>query len=365
MKFEAGQFLFWHLTFQEFLCADYISDNNTDCLRAIEQYWDDDWHKEMIELYISYLSIRNKAMANSIVKAALEHSDQRRWLKGAAALFDIQENRRDYETVVPMAREALQRIFVTEPGVVRSVLAEAGELLGWLGDPRDLKAFIPIKGGDYNLEDMGRVTVEPYQIGKYPVVNQWFEEFVKFGGYKMEEYWSKGGLEWLSESKAEYPDYWHDRRWRCPNAPVVGVSWWEADAFCRWLTMMDKEGQEYRLPTEAEWQIAAAGQEQRKYAWGNDDDPARCNCGEGANQIGRTSAVGIFEQGRSPDGIYDLSGNVWEWCEDLSDEGTYRVLRGGCWFSNARYCRSAYRSSYEPGNRNDFIGLRFVRGQKR
>lgn len=362
LKFEAGQLLFWHLTFQEFLCADYISDNTTDCIQAIEGYWDDDWYKEMIELYISYISIRSKVTANAIVKDSLEHPDQRRWLKASAALYDIQENRRDYETVVPMAREALQRIFVTEERVDRTVLAEAGELLGWLGDPRDLKAFVPIEGGEYDLEKLGRVTVEPYEIGKYPVVNRWFEEFVKSGGYNEKDYWSKDGLKWLSESNAEYPGFWHDRRWRCPNAPVVGVSWWEADAFCRWLTMTSGEGHVYRLPTGAEWQLAAAGEERRGYAWGNDEDPARCNCLDGKNKIRRTSTVGIFERGRTPDRIYDLSGNVWEWSDEK--DGSDRILRGGAYDVMASQCGSALRGFSEPGDRHDYFGFRLARGHR-
>jgi len=362
LKFEAGEFEFQHLTFQEFLCADYLYDNTTDYNGTIEEYWVDDWYKEVIELYISNISLKNKAMANDIIKKALEHQDQRRWLKGAAALFDIQENRRDYDTVVPIAIEALQRIIGNAGRVDRAVLAEAGELLGWLGDSRDLKVFVTIEGGDYDLEDLGQVTVRPYEIGKYPVVNRWFDEFVQGGGYKDEKCWSKEGLMWLRKSLTECPKFWHDRRWRCPNAPIVGISWWEADAFCRWLNKTNQDGHVYRLPTESEWQISAAGKKKRKYAWGDDDDLTRCNCKWGDNTIHKTSAVGIFERGRTPDGIYDLSGNVLEWCDAQQD--SFVLVRGGSWNLDADLCRSATSPHTAPNNCSSFIGFRLVRVKK-
>jgi|GEM_PF-795943 len=359
LKLDAGGYEFRHLTFQEFLCADYLSDTATDYHAAIAPFWDDDWHREMIELYISYISIRNKGMANAIVARALEQEDQGRWLKAAAALNDIQKNRRD-PNVVATARVALLRIFHAEERVDRKVLAKAGELLGWLGDPRALKEFVPIAGGEYDLEELGRRSIAPFELGKYPVTNGWFREFVDAGGYAARECWSEEGWQWKLDATVDYPELWYDRKWCCPNAPVVGVSWWEAEAFCRWLTMTDGDGRVYRLPMEAEWQTAAAGHERRTYAWGNDEEWFRCNCGEGDDRIGGTSAVGIFEQGKSPEGIYDLSGNVWEWCEDVIDDSN-RLLRGGGWDSEAWDCRLASRYGRTPGFRIGDIGFRLAR----
>jgi formylglycine-generating enzyme required for sulfatase activity len=373
LRFEAGQLELRHLTFQEFLCADYISDNSIDSVAAIEGYWDDDWFKEMIELYISYISIRNRAYANNIVGKALEHPDRRRWLKASAALYDIQKNRRD-DTVVSLAGDKLRSIFESGTEHNRRLLAEAGELLGWLGDSRDLKAFVPIEGGDYDIEGLGKVHVNPFRIGIYPVVNIWFEEFIKDGGYKKEEYWGKGGLEWLSNKKAEYPALWQDRKWRCPNAPVVGVSWWEADAFCRWLTLSNRGGRVYRLPTETEWQVAAAGKEMRAFPWGDVFDPVRCNCEVGHDRIKRPSPVGIFEQGKTPDGVHDMAGNVLEWCatkwqdknrdgfsdENKPDKNTNRVLRGGAFHGVQAYISCTFRAGFGPFFRLDSVGFRVV-----
>ena len=198
-------------------------------------------------------------------------------------------------------------------GLIREIKAEAGETLGWLGDPRDLQEFIPLEGGEYYLQSVKkRVNIKPFEISKYPVTNSWYEEFVK-------------------DTKTKQPEYWNDRKWKCPNSPVVGVSWYEAEAFAEWLTAQRKDGNTYRLPKENEWEAAAGGKEGRLYPWGDKWDKNRCNNGE--NSIDKTSPVGIFESGNTPEGISDLSGNVWEWCMDWSDEDrSLRVLRGGSWF---------------------------------
>lgn len=133
-------------------------------------------------------------------------------------------------------------------------MAEDGEILGWLGDSRDLKEFVKIEGGEYDLSGLGKVNITPFEICKYPVTNQWYKEFMDSRGYENTEYWSTHGQE---------------------------------------------------------WQAAAAGKNGREYAWGEGFNKNKCNSFE--SRIGRTSAVGIFVEGNTPEGIADLSGNVWEW----------------------------------------------------
>jgi formylglycine-generating enzyme required for sulfatase activity len=193
------------------------------------------------------------------------------------------------------------------------VRAAVGETLGWIGDPRyprDLKGFIPVEGGRYNLST-GTITIKAFELGRYPVTNAWFAEFINAGGYRTEEYWTEEGLKWLKEAKQTHPMYWDVRNWRCPNAPVVGVSWYEADAFTKWLTATSKDGHDYRLPSEAEWEAAAAGKEGRVYPWGNEWASDRCNTREA--EIRKTLTVGIFMTGATPGGapIFDMAGNVW------------------------------------------------------
>jgi formylglycine-generating enzyme required for sulfatase activity len=165
---------------------------------------------------------------------------------------------------------------------------------------------------------------------------------------------------------------------------VVIVTWYEAVAFCRWLTERLREtgelgaDQEVRLPTEAEWEKAARGSDGRIYPWGNEADPNRANYNR--TGIGTTSAVGCFPGGASPCGVEDLSGNVWEWTrslwgehwaepmfkypysladgrENLEAEGL-RVLRGGAFGHSEGDLRCADRFSYDPDYWFDDLGFR-------
>jgi len=148
-------------------------------------------------------------------------------------------------------------------------------------------------------------------------------------------------------------------KWKCPNSPVVGISWYEADAFTKWLTAKRDDGNTYRLLKENEWEAAAGGKEGMEYPWKGEWDKNKCNNGE--TDIHKTSPVGIFKSGNTPEGISDLSGNVWEWCMDWYDKDRPdRVLRGGSWGFNARYCRSAYRNYNHPDDRRSNIGFRLM-----
>jgi iron(II)-dependent oxidoreductase len=155
------------------------------------------------------------------------------------------------------------------------------------------------------------------------------------------------------------------------------VTWYEAVAFCRWLTEELRErgklgdDQEISLPTEPQWEKAARSTDGRLYPWGEGPDPNRANYED--TGIGTTSAVGCFPGGVSPYGIEDLSGNVWEWCRtkwegdyegyqnDSALEGSSRrVLRGGSFYNAAVVVRCAARRSWGPGNRFRNIGFRVV-----
>lgn len=363
LKFEDGQYGFWHLTFQEFLSASYIVNNSTDYHEAILQYWGDNWYKEVIELYIGYLSIENKRWANKIVKNIIEAEDTapyNRWLLASRSILDIHKDRRENE-VLDVTRKRLMEI--VETNVSPQIRAEAGETLGWIGDPRNLKEFVRIEGGEYKLS-LGIVKIKPFEIGKYPVTNQWYEEFIHADGYENKEYWTNEGKKWLEETKIKEPQYWNDRRGKCPNASVIGVSWYEAYAFTRWLTTQSNDGYEYRLPDEKEWAASASGFEGRVYPWGNDLDKNRCNNNE--TGIDKTSTVGIFKDGNTPEGVTDLSGNVLEWTDSRYDESKdFRVLRGGSWDYPVYLCHCANRNRNYPDFRDYNFGFRCARTPKR
>ena len=164
-----------------------------------------------------------------------------------------------------------------------------------------------------------------------------------------------------------------DNEWQSPGFtqgdahPVVNVSWNDAQAFCRWLTGKERgegklnEGQSYRLPREVEWNQAVGS---AKYPWG-ESWPPPSGAGNYSSSLGvdnyeYTSPVGSFAA--NPFGLYDMGGDVWQWCEDWYDSSQqYRVLRGASWgLSGPEYLLSSYRCDRTPGLRDDDVGFRVV-----
>ncbi len=392
LAFESGQYVFRHQTFQEYLTATDLVSRETDYSAAIRGLWEDERFREVVELYVGFLSIENKAWANKIVAEVLGAADRppyHRFRLAGRALLAMHPDRREIG-VLDLATEKLRQIIESDAPV--PARADAGETLGWLEDRRDLEKFILIPEGSYKTS-RGKIAVRGLEIGAFPVTNRRFRKFVEAGGYGARGLWSPEGLKWLDFTRSGHPQYWHERRWICPNAPVVGVSWYEADAFARWLTSHN-DGFAYRLPDENEWEAAAAGQEGREYPWGKWEE-GRCNTEE--TKIGKTTPVGIFKRGNTPEGVGDLAGNVWEWTRTDFHKGRTQsdfkfdkqaadlwakreitkyislldkkdrniaVLRGGSWYYFRDIARCADRDRYDPGVRLDNLGFRCVRTKK-
>ena len=192
------------------------------------------------------------------------------------------------------------------------------------------------------------VILDSYYIDLYEVTNADFKKYLEATGSKT------------------LPRYWKDAHFNQPTQPVVGTTWKEAQACC--------QSKNKRLPTEAEWEKAARGKRPVKYPWGNEvPDKTRLNFN---NQIGKTSPVGSFPEGKSDYGVFDLSGNVAEWVQDWHfpeyylfspkenppgpDKGHYKIIRGGNWKNNAEDVRLTYRNATVPKARSKTVGFRCV-----
>jgi formylglycine-generating enzyme required for sulfatase activity len=178
--------------------------------------------------------------------------------------------------------------------------------------------------------------------------------------------------EWYPPGRQTQPAYWHDDAFNHPAQPVVGLCWFEARAYCAWLSA--QTGQTFRLPTEAEWEAVARGVHRRRYAFGDDFDAARYNTFE--THVRHTTPIGVFPGGQTPEGLVDMTGNTWDWTSSLytsypydaadgretpSPSGARRVVRGGSWGSGQAFARASYRLDDASGDRYDFLGLRVAR----
>ncbi|NNJ11026.1 SUMF1/EgtB/PvdO family nonheme iron enzyme [Chloroflexales bacterium ZM16-3] len=211
-----------------------------------------------------------------------------------------------------------------------------------------------------------------YWIGKTEVTNAQFRPFVEGDGYTNPDYWTDDGWQWRVTNQITEPGYWRDSNRNADNRPVVGVSWYEAMAYVRWLST--QTGLDFRLPSEAEWEKAARGTDGGIYPWGNTWVDGQTN---GLMVIGYTAAVGTYPDGASPYGALDMAGNVAEWTRsefraypyDAQDgrenvTGTREkkfTIRGGSWIDESIYLRAADRYVNKPDFRISDVGFRLSR----
>ncbi len=230
--------------------------------------------------------------------------------------------------------------------------------------------MIPIPAGKVTLETGKTFDVPAFRIARYPVTNAHYRPFVAGGEYSEQRWWTTDGWAARQAGRWTQPRFWDDAKWNQDDHPVVGVSWYEAVAYCRWLSA--QTGAQIALPTEQMWQRAAQGDKGWTYPWGNKWDGARCNNSVGEYNSDGTTPVTQYagkDKGDSPFGVSDMAGNVWEWCitdyntgnQDVNKRASVRVLRGGAWYFNlAVNFAAADRVRYSPDIRNFDVGFRFA-----
>ena len=385
-----GRYGFLHLSFQEYLAADHAAHENlaqplVTCAR--ESWWREvallslrrsrpfceAFFREMLlsglmedepdlavrcldeTLYfapgpfVEVLKSMGKVPNQRVVTVLRLLSNRTEQIPGLESICrDLVKSRN------PEIRRFAQEILV-RLGAMPEVRAETGMV--HIDDLTEI-AFVTIPAGEFQMgsnagyddeKPVHRVVISHgFFLGKYPVTNAQYRRFLE------------------TVKNVQKPLYWDDRRFNQPEQPVVGVSWEDAQAFCKWANC--------RLPTEAEWEYACRAGTTTEFSFGNKEEKMDEFGWYSKNSDGHTQPVGAKKP--NPWGLYDMHGNVFEWCEDIchdnyqnapsdgsawSRRGSYRVSRGGSWYFSAEYCRSAIRGRFTPSLRLNDLGFRVAR----
>lgn len=386
---------FIHLTFEEYLAAMALvfeaQGEAQHIVNALVPHIGEQTWREVALLTISYIGILQNMprvagkVAEGLAFASSGAPAEAAVLAGEAMLdawpdgVTVESKDRVIGAILP----AMQN-----PEAKTEQRRRAGLVLGKLKwKPVDLDNFVKIAPSKFLYGDKKeeREIKYPYWIAKYPVTNLQFTRFIKDGGYENRDWWSKDGWDWrtdkydtksadgsdkkwLSErrpaDKRKRPGKWESEKWNNPISPVVEVAWFEAQAYCRWL-IKQPLGIEFpvdyvvRLPSEEEWERAARFTDGRDYPWGDEFDPKFANTFENISE--GTTAVCTYPLGRSMEGVWDISGNVWEWSNSWYDEKrNARVVRGGSWYYDRKLARCSSRLGFLPDYFLNYIGFRIV-----
>jgi formylglycine-generating enzyme required for sulfatase activity len=379
---------YWHLTFQEYLAAKALAWRDADRERLLfagGKLYLPEW-KETVLLLAGVLCKQDSERVDAFLKQVLDGLGNNPSLADIARCVGLigrilqDLNSWNYRIADGRYRQYLDRVLeIFEPRTSREIdfrtRLEAADALGQAGDPRlEQDNWVRVEAGSFWMgaqkkdpngrnydadayDDelpVHRVDVASFQIGRYPVTVDEYARFMTGDGYERSQLWRAGGFGQFSQ-----PEDWQQQL-RNPNRPVVGVSWFEAAAWCA-----SAGG---RLPTEAEWEyVARSGRDYVRYPWGDEEpDEFRANFG---NEPGHSTPVGLYPEGATPSGIQDLSGNVWEWVangyrpysEARQAEGQAKVIRGGSWYYVPGWLRASSRSGIRPVGRSGSLGFRCAR----
>jgi formylglycine-generating enzyme required for sulfatase activity len=218
------------------------------------------------------------------------------------------------------------------------------------------------------------VHVAEFEIAHAPVTVSQYAVFIDNGAINQGRWWSREGWAWLcgvqdgwGRENRMLPDGW-EIQLRHPFHPVVGVTWFEAEAYCAWLSYQKK--QVVRLPIEEEWEYAARGEDERPFPWGEGFEAQLANTLE--SELHDTIEAASMPGDVSPFGVMDMAGNVQQWTasqytpmpDELFPPGPLRVVRGGSFNDTAYGSRTSYRRAYPPGFFYPYLGFRVVVGNR-
>jgi formylglycine-generating enzyme required for sulfatase activity len=405
---ERGQgiYTFSHLTFQEHLAARAVADREDYIAYSLARLGQG-WWREVILLEAGYLSTQGKRRATALIQAIMDHKAEpepyHNLVLAAESLRDVglarvegdlwqeaqRRLRQEFSRPLrkparlvawlkflgrqPTLADAIRRRAVAAEALARIEGGRFGSQPAFWRLPYGEPVWIDIPAGEFWLgseqgssdeRPVHRLFLDRFQIARTPVTNAQYQFFVEAAGHEPPRHWLDGRPPRGQESH-----------------PVVAVTWHDAMAYCRWLSEMT--GKAITLPSEAQWEKAARGdQDRREFPWGDGWDATKCNNYE--LRLGTTTPVSIFPEGASPYGCLDMAGNVWEWTRSLwgkdigSPEFNYpydptdgrenleagdkalRVMRGGSFSFGRDFARCAVRDRYFPYDGSGILGFRVV-----
>ncbi len=364
---EARRYRFTHLSFQEHLAACYLAHPDrfpADIVRHI-QAQPGRW-RNVIPLLADEVGARGGNLLRLVEPLVAADPaddwprDHPQWeMVGHAGMilddYDLALSQSVQSRLKTWLAAALERgaASPTDRAAMGRTLAELGDSrpgVGLRDDGLPDLDWVEIPEGEFIYQDGERLTLPTFYVSRYPITYRQFQAFIDAddGFYNPE--WREGLA--AGDKHKSSPDKQRFKYW---NHPRECVSWWDAIAFCRWLS--SKLGYEVTLPTEQQFEKAARGTDGLEYPYGNKFDANKGNTSE--TGIKQTSAVGIFPDGASPYGVLDLSGNVWCWCLNEYDNpentglggGAARVLRGGSWYPFRFSARSVFPRHRLPSSR--------------
>lgn len=414
-------------SFMEYFAASYIS-KKLDIVSFIEEQKEKlvPW-QEVVVFGVTKIALERVGIATAILYQLVKSDYQfknkiapEKILISGMITQELLCESNNHEIIVFKERiKSWLKHYICDKSITYRLRFEIGNVLGRLGDDRIGVGIRKIYGVDYpdikwiripsGISEFGSPQghinkvhfkeLSEYLISMYPITNEQFRPFLA-QGYSKKEYWTNEGWAWVNgqdeiyfkketsgryteERKKQYeiwlksrvlerrkePFWWQDYPWNIANRPVVGITWYEAVAYCNWLNiecrmqlkvfLSDEEFADAQicLPTLEEWEKAARGPKCTKYPWGKNLDYKRIRANVDICNLNQTCAVGIFSEGKSGYGLYDVAGNVYEWistgvtqietekwkreCENL-EEKYERLVKGGAWNMDYEQTKAAY-----------------------
>ncbi len=409
-----GDYVFAHLTFQEHCAGRYLLLDPIAAADEVMDHRHDDRWREPIFLGLGVIQDKNPSLINDILmrlialnergQAKTQETRYRDLLLAAAIGADRDWSRLRIQRVAvdslrpDLARGLVEILTTPTPALPFAERLRAAAALAPLDDPRfpvtveqwqreprpttfsaegsHYWRFVP--AGTYRIggweadEAHADHDLAAFWIARYPTTVAQYQAFMVAGGYDQEDWWTPLGWAWRQENNRTEPWGWNAVDYRQANQPVIGVTWYEAMAFCGWLNSLYPEAS-VRLPTEAEWEATAAyaGNETRRtYPWGEDapTEEHAVYAHDGGDNLTHPAAVGLCGVGMAANGAQDMAGNVWEWTQSrwleypsasstivadseagrYGDEATYVSIRGGSYGGNSTNVRCAARYRNHP-----------------